>query len=155
MTSNLGADFIRKGGSLGFGKADAAANYEALKSQMLDESKKVFRPELLNRVDEVIVFRQLLREDVVNILELEIAKIKSRLAAKNIELHITESARQFLVSKGFDPLFGARPMRRAVERYLEDPLAEELLRGNISRSEVIEVTAVEDRLKFEQLAGTS
>ncbi|HPG01174.1 MAG TPA: ATP-dependent Clp protease ATP-binding subunit, partial [Kiritimatiellia bacterium] len=155
MTSNLGADFIRKGGSLGFGKADAAANYDALKSQMLDESKKVFRPELLNRVDEVIVFRQLLREDVVNILELEIAKIKSRLAAKNIELHITESARQFLVSKGFDPLFGARPMRRAVERYLEDPLAEELLRGNISRSEVIEVTAVEDRLKFEQLAGTS
>ena len=92
---------------------------------------------------------------MVNILELEIAKIKSRLAAKNIELHITESARQFLVSKGFDPLFGARPMRRAVERYLEDPLAEELLRGNISRSEVIEVTAVEDRLKFEQLAGTS
>ena len=155
MTSNLGADFIRKGGSLGFGKADAAANYEALKSQMLDESKKVFRPELLNRVDEVIVFRQLLREDVVNILELEIAKIKSRLAAKNIELHITESARQFLVSKGFDPLFGARPIRRAVERFLEVPLAEELLRGNISRSEVIEVTAVEDRLKFEQLAGTS
>ena len=80
---------------------------------------------------------------------------EARLAAKNIDLHLTDSAREFLIGKGFDPLFGARPMRRAVERYLEDPLAEELLRGNINRSETIEVSSGDDKLKFEQLAGTS
>ncbi len=155
MTSNIGADFVRKGGDLGFGKADLAADYGVLKKQMQEEAKKVFRPELLNRVDEVIVFRQLSREDVEKILELEVGKIKKRLSAKNIDLNITQSAKDFLISKGFDPQYGARPMRRAVERYLEDPLAEELLRGNINRSEVIEVTADADRLKFGQLAGTS
>jgi ATP-dependent Clp protease ATP-binding subunit ClpC len=155
MTSNLGADFVRKGGGLGFGKGDAAANYESLKRQMLEEAKKVFRPELLNRLDEVIVFRQLNRDDVIKILELEVKKIRDRLAAKNIEIHLADSAREFLLNKGFDPLYGARPLRRAVERYLEDPLAEELLKGNIIKSEVIEVTAAEDRLKFGQLAGTS
>jgi ATP-dependent Clp protease ATP-binding subunit ClpC len=155
MTSNLGADFVRKGGGLGFGKGDATADYESLKRQMIEEAKKVFRPELLNRLDEVIVFRQLNRDDVIKILELEIKKIRDRLAAKNIEIHLADSAREFLLSKGFDPLYGARPLRRAVERYLEDPLAEELLKGNIIKSEVVEVTVAEDRLKFGQLAGTS
>jgi ATP-dependent Clp protease ATP-binding subunit ClpC len=155
MTSNIGADFVRKGGGMGFAKGDHAGDYDALKRQMLDEAKRVFRPELLNRVDEVIVFRQLIREDVVKILDLEVAKITGRLSAKNIEIHLTDSAREFLINKGFDPLFGARPMRRAVERYLEDPLAEELLRGTIIKAEVIEVTAEDDKLKFGQLAGTS
>ncbi len=155
MTSNLGSDFVRKGGGLGFGKGDASADYASLKRQMLEEAKKVFRPELLNRLDEVIVFRQLNREDVIKILELEVRKIRDRLAAKNIEIHLADSAREFLLGKGFDPLYGARPLRRAVERYLEDPLAEELLKGNIIKSEVIEVTAADDHLKFGQLAGTS
>ncbi len=155
MTSNLGSDFVRKGGGLGFSKGDVSADYASLKRQMLEEAKKVFRPELLNRLDEVIVFRQLNREDVVKILELEVRKIRDRLAAKNIEIHLADSAREFLLEKGFDPLYGARPLRRAVERYLEDPLAEELLKGNIIKSEVIEVTAADDRLKFGQLAGTS
>ena len=155
MTSNLGADLLRKGGGLGFTKTEGAADYEALKKQMLEEAKRVFRPELLNRVDDVIVFRPLLKEDVEKILDLEISKIKTRLSAKNIELQLTAPAREFLITKGFDPLYGARPMRRAVERYLEDPLAEELLRGNIIKSEVVEVTVSDDRLKFGQLAGTS
>jgi ATP-dependent Clp protease ATP-binding subunit ClpC len=155
MTSNLGADFVRKGGGLGFGKGDATTDYESLKRQMLDEAKKVFRPELLNRLDEVIVFRQLNRDDVIKILELEIKKICDRLSTKNIEIHLADSAREFLLTKGFDTLYGARPLRRAVERYLEDPLAEELLKGHIIKSEVVEVTAAEDHLKFGQLAGTS
>ena len=155
MTSNLGSDFIRKGGAMGFAKGDVSADYDTLKRQMLEEAKKVFRPELLNRLDEVIVFRQLTREDVVEILDLEVNKIRERLAVKNIEIHLADSAREFLLGKGFDPLYGARPLRRAVERYLEDPLAEELLKGNIIKSEVIEVTAAEDHLKFGQLAGTS
>lgn len=155
MTSNLGAEFIRKGGSLGFGKGEEALDYETLRKQMLDEAKRIFRPELLNRVEAVVVFRQLTRNDVEKILDLEVAKIAERLAHKHIELHLSPSARDFLISKGFDPQYGARPMRRAVERYLEDPLAEEILKGNIRSGETVEVTAENERLKFGQLAGTS
>jgi ATP-dependent Clp protease ATP-binding subunit ClpC len=155
MTSNLGAEFVRKGGGLGFSKGDAAADYDGLKKLLMDEAKRVFRPELLNRVDDIIVFRQLAKDDVVKILELEVNKIRKRLAAKQIDLHLSDSAKEFLIAKGFDAMFGARPLRRAVERYLEDPLAEELLRGSINKSEVIEVSADGEKLKFEQLAGTS
>ncbi len=155
MTSNLGADFVRKGGSLGFGKGEEVPDYDTLRKQMLDEAKRVFRPELLNRVDEIVVFRQLQRADVERILDLEVEKIAKRLAAKKIEIHLGQTARDFLISKGYDPQYGARPMRRAVERFLEDPLAEEILRGHIRSEEIIEVTADKDRLKFGQLAGTS
>ncbi len=155
MTSNIGADFVRKGGGLGFAESKATADYDKLKKQMLDESKKVFRPELLNRIDEVIVFRQLGEEDVVNILENEVQKIKTRLQARNIELHLSDESKKFLVTKGYDPQYGARPLRRAVERYLEDPLAEEILKGHIVSSEVVEVTVADDALKFSQLAGAS
>jgi len=155
LTSNLGADFLRRGRQLGFDEGGAEADYEKLKTQMLDESKRVFKPELLNRLDEIIVFRQLVKGDVQNILDLEVRKVRDRLAARKIELHLTESANDFLIRKGFDPALGARPLRRAVERYLEDPLAEEILRGNIGNAEAVEVTATEDALKFQQFAGTS
>ncbi|MCO5044227.1 MAG: ATP-dependent Clp protease ATP-binding subunit [Kiritimatiellae bacterium] len=155
MTSNIGAELIRKGSGLGFGEVTAAADYERLKTQMLEEAKRSFKPELLNRIDDIIVFRQLVREDVMRILDFEVKKVKSRLAARKVELHLADSAREFLLSKGFDTAYGARPLRRAVERHLEDPLAEEILRGNLSNVETIEVTADGDRLKFSQLAGTS
>jgi ATP-dependent Clp protease ATP-binding subunit ClpC len=155
MTSNIGADLIRKGSGLGFGEKTANADYERLKSQMLDEAKRVFKPELLNRLDDLIVFRQLTREDVMKILDLEVRKVRDRLSAKHIELHLAESAREFLINKGFDPMYGARQLRRAVERHLEDPLAEEILRGNVTATEVVEVTADVDKLKFGQLAGAS
>jgi len=155
MTSNIGADLVRKGGGLGFGDPKPAADHEKLTQQMREEAKRVFRPELLNRIDDIIVFRQLQRADVERILELEVAKIKSRLKARNIEIHLGDSARDFLLAKGFDTAYGARPLRRAVERYLEDPLAEEILKGHINTAEVVEVTAGPDSLKFGQLAGTS
>ncbi len=155
MTSNIGADLIRKGSGLGFGDIAASADYERLKSQMLDESKRAFKPELLNRIDDIIVFRQLVREDVMRILDIEVRKVQERLAARKVELHMAESARDFLLAKGFDPAYGARPLRRAVERFLEDPLAEEILRGNLTHAEAVEVTADGDHLKFGQLAGTS
>ena len=154
MTSNIGADLIRKGSGLGFGESTMNASYDRLKSHMLEESKRVFKPELLNRIDDIIVFRQLNREDVSHILDLEVTKVKDRLATKKIELHLTEAAREFLIGKGFDPTYGARPLRRAVERYLEDPLAEEILRGNLA-AETVEVTVEGDRLHFAQLAGAS
>jgi ATP-dependent Clp protease ATP-binding subunit ClpC len=155
MTSNIGADLIRKGAGLGFGERSANADYERLKTQMLEEAKRAFKPELLNRIDDIIVFRQLTREDVMRILDIEVKKVQDRLAARKVELHLSESAREFLLAKGFDPVYGARPLRRAVERYLEDPLAEEILRGNLTQAEAIEVSADGDRLKFSQLAGAS
>lgn len=155
MTSNIGSDFVRKGGGMGFSPSTAADNYEKLKRQMLDEAKRVYRPELLNRVDEIVVFHQLTREDVFKILDVEIERVKQRLAAKKIELHLGDAAREFLVGKGFDPLYGARPLRRAIGRYLEDPLAEEILKGNISGADVVEITVAGDALQFGQLAGAS
>lgn len=155
MTSNIGADLIRKGTGLGFGGVAATADYDRLKSQMLEESKRAFKPELLNRIDDIIVFRQLVREDVMRILDFEVKKVQERLAARKVDLHLTDPAREFLVSKGFDPAYGARPLRRAVERYLEDPLAEEILRGNLANAETVEVTVEDDHLSFRQLAQTS
>jgi len=155
MTSNIGADLVRKGSGLGFAEETGSANYDRMKKMMLEESKRSFKPELLNRIEDIIVFHPMTRESVLTILDLEVAKVKTRLAARNIDMHITESAREFLIGKGFDPTYGARPMRRAVERYLEDPLAEEILRGNIHRDEAIEVTSDGDKLKFGQLAGAS
>jgi ATP-dependent Clp protease ATP-binding subunit ClpC len=155
LTSNLGADMVKKGAGLGFGDGSAVADYDGMKNRMTEDAKRAFRPELLNRIDEMIVFRQLTREDVTQVLDLEVEKIKQRLAAKKIEISLTESARAFLIDKGFDVALGARPMRRSVERYLEDPLAEEILKGTINNAEVVEVTAGDGRLKFQQLAGTS
>ena len=154
MTSNLGAELISKGTSLGFGDDSEAAGYDSLRGKMMEECKKVFKPELINRLDEVIVFRQLNREDVLRILDLESSKVIARLATKGIDLHISDEAREFLIEKGYDPQYGARPLRRAIERHLEDPLAEEILRGNIT-ADGIEVRTDGDKLTFEQLAGTS
>jgi ATP-dependent Clp protease ATP-binding subunit ClpC len=149
MTSNLGSDLIRKGGGgLGFGEHTAKADYAKLKGQMLDEAKKVFRPELLNRIEDVIVFRQLDRDDARRILDLELNKARARLASRKLTLQLKEDALAFLLEKGFDTTYGARNLRRTTERYLENPLAEEILRGHIADGETIEVTVVADALKF-------
>src|SRR5260370_16238598 len=96
--------------------------------KILDESKRVFKPEFLNRLDDMIVFHQLERNDLVKIVDLEMAKVIERIRAKNIKVHLDTTAVEFLIDKGYDPTYGARPMRRAVEKYLEDPLAEDFLR---------------------------
>jgi len=155
MTTNIGADLARKGPGIGFGGTVDGFDHAKMKELMLDEAKRSFRPELLNRIDGMIVFRQLTKEDVNKILDIEVGKVRERLAAKKIEIHLADSAREFLVQKGFDPQYGARPLRRAVEQHLEDPLAEEILRGNINSSETVEVTADGDKLHFGQLAGAS
>ena len=155
MTSNLGAEMAQKGKSLGFGQDTEAADYEKLKEAMLMQAKRAFKPELLNRIDELIVFRQLSKDDVVKILDIELAKVRRRLGSRKIELKLEPSAIEFLVEKGYDPSYGARPLRRSIERYLEDPLAEEILRGVIHNSDIVHVSVSDDKLKFEQLAGAS
>ena len=108
----------------------------------------MFKPEFLNRLDDMIVFHQLERNDLVQIVDLEVAKVVDRVRAKNIRIQLDPTAVEFLINKGYDPTYGARPMRRAVERYLEDPLAEELLRTNIKQGDTVEVYAAGEQLAF-------
>ncbi|MCL1887466.1 MAG: ATP-dependent Clp protease ATP-binding subunit [Kiritimatiellaeota bacterium] len=130
LTSNLGFDYGRSQG-LGFGRQDGAETYERLKDQLISQARQAFKPELLNRFDDIIVFRKLDRPDVERILQLELAKVRARLVEKDIRLGLDDAALEFLLSKGYDEALGARPLRRAIEQYLEDPLADALLRGVI------------------------
>jgi len=152
MTSNVGSDTIKRGATLGFSTVSDEATYEKMRERTLEESKKVFRPEFLNRLDDVIVFRTMTKPDLIQILDLEINKVVNRLKGKNLKLELDEVAKDFLVEKGYDPQYGARPMRRAVERYLEDPLAEEILRGHLHEGESIKVSSDKDKLTFNQSA---
>src|SRR5438309_1615889 len=153
LTSNVGAETIRKQTTIGFTAASEESSYEKMKEKILDDAKKAFRPEFLNRLDDVIVFRALNKPDLIQILDLEVKKVMDRLKGKNIQLQLDEKAKDFLVEKGYDPIYGARPMRRAVERYLEDPLAEEILKGHLHENDPIHVTMEVDKLVFKQTAA--
>ncbi len=155
MTSNVGSDTIKKQSTLGFSPITDENSYEKMREKILDESKKVFRPEFLNRLDDAIVFRSLTKPDLIEILNLEVTKVIERLKGKNIQLELDNLARDFLVEKGYDPQYGARPMRRAVERFLEDPLAEEILRGQFHEGNPIQVTCDKEKLIFNQPAAAT
>jgi ATP-dependent Clp protease ATP-binding subunit ClpC len=148
LTTNLGHGQGTMAGGLGFGEITENANFEQLRNRMLEAAKRAFKPEFLNRIDEVIVFRELTQEDVEKILELELDKVRARLADRGWQLHLLKAAKAFLMSKGFNRQMGARPLRRAISRYLEDPLAEAILRGEIKGAGVINVSEKEGALKF-------
>ena len=150
LTSNVGSDAIRKQATMGFAKSSEEADHEGMKGRILEEAKRAFRPEFLNRLDDIIVFRTLGKPDLMQILELEAAKVLERIRRKNVRVLLDDKAREFLINKGFDPQYGARPMRRAVERYLEDPLAEEILRGTLIAEGDVLVSADADKLTFNQ-----
>ncbi len=150
LTSNLGVDVGGKSAGLGFAVQEEKENYERLKSRMMEDAKRHFKPEFLNRFDDLIVFRQLTKEDVVRILDLEMSKVRKRIAEKGGKLALSKPAKEFLVDKGFDSALGARPLRRAIERYLEDPLADEILRSRLNGDEEIEVVCSADKLAFRQ-----
>src|SRR5436189_535048 len=150
MTSNVGSDTIKKQSSLGFSPISDESSYEKMREKIMDEARKTFRPEFLNRLDDIIVFRSLTKPDLIAILDLEIGKVMHRLKARNIILQLDEKAKDFLVGKGYDPQYGARPMRRSVERSLEDPLAEEILKGSFHEGDPVLVTADSERLLFSQ-----
>jgi ATP-dependent Clp protease ATP-binding subunit ClpC len=153
MTSNVGSDTLRKQSTLGFGPITDESSYEKARERVLEEAKKTFRPEFLNRLDDLIVFRSFTKPDLIAILSLEVEKVLERLRKKNLKLELDDKAKDFLVEKGYDPQYGARPMRRAVERFFEDPLAEEILKGTLREGELIQVTAAADKLVFTQKAA--
>jgi ATP-dependent Clp protease ATP-binding subunit ClpC len=149
MTSNVGAELIKRQTSLGFGAASRDEdNYEHMREKILDETKKVFKPEFINRLDDLIVFHTLTKPDLLKIVDLEVSKVIKRVRTKRIEISLDQTAHDFLIEKGYDPTYGARPMRRAVERFLEDPLAEEILRGHIKEGETITISADKTKLVF-------
>ena len=150
LTSNVGAERLQKGSAMGFTPPDDEEDYARMKENLTEEAKKVFRPEFLNRFDDILVFRSLGRDELTQILELELEKVRKRLAERDIHFELDASARDLLLEKGFDPTYGARPMRRAVERYLEDPMAEEIIRGDLREGETISISAKDDKLEFTQ-----
>lgn len=149
MTSNVGADLIKKETSIGFlTKDDAKLSYDRMKEKVLDEMKKRFRPEFLNRVDEQIVFRPLSKEDLGKIVDIMISDINERLIEKGLSIVIGKKVKEFLVDKGYDPHFGARPLRRVIEDNIEDSLSEELLRGKFGYGSKIKVEVEGEKLVF-------
>jgi ATP-dependent Clp protease ATP-binding subunit ClpC len=152
LTSNVGAELIKRQTTMGFSPINDEHSYDKMKEKIMDEAKKIFRPEFLNRLDDAIVFRSLTKPDLLEILDLEVSKVLTRLKAKQLHLTLEPAARDFLVEKGYDPTYGARPMRRAVERYLEDPLAEEILKSNLHPNEPITVMVEDGKLVFKQKA---
>jgi ATP-dependent Clp protease ATP-binding subunit ClpC len=133
---------------MGFGAPSEGHDYDSMRDKILDESKRVFKPEFLNRLDEIIVFHSLGKTELLHIVDLEVGKVLTRIKAKDVHIDLQQSAKEFLIEKGYDPQYGARPMRRAVERFLEDPLAEELLRGNVKAGDHVEVAAADTKLSF-------
>jgi len=152
MTSNIGADLIKNQSGFGFGKKTAEANYEKMKDMLHKETERHFRPEFLNRVDDTIVFKALTREDLQIIVDYELAKVFKRLTEHGLKLELSEQAKEFLIDKGYSPEFGARPLRRAIEHYVEDPLSEAVLRGEFKDKNLIKIDVQdEEHLKLEGL----
>jgi ATP-dependent Clp protease ATP-binding subunit ClpC len=158
MTTNAGASQIQRQTTMGFSAAQEETSYDRLKEKVLEEAKKVFRPEFLNRISDLVVFRSLTKDDLVRIVDLEVDKVSKRLHDRKIVLEFTTAAKSLLIEKGYDEKLGARPLRRAVEQYLEDPLAESILRGDLHDNIPVVVDRDGEKLSFTQkqpLAGAT
>ncbi|MFH1593671.1 MAG: ATP-dependent Clp protease ATP-binding subunit [Candidatus Omnitrophota bacterium] len=150
MTSNIGADMLKKQGSIGFRSIEKEdESYKDMKSRLLEEVKKVFKPEFLNRVDDIVVFRSLTKRDLYKIIDLEITEEQERLKDKNITLELNAEAKDFLIEKGFSSVFGARPLKRTIQRFLEDPMAEDIIGGKFKEGGHVKVSVKGDHLEFE------
>ncbi len=149
MTSNVGAETIRNAGSLGFVSQAEDSSYNAIRDRLLGEVKKAFKPEFLNRIDDIIVFRPLAREHLQEIIKLEVNHVLARLRDKGIEITLSPEALEFLMEKGYDPNYGARPLKRTIQRYLEDTLSEEIIAGRVKDGSKLIAVRKGDQLTFE------
>jgi ATP-dependent Clp protease ATP-binding subunit ClpC len=154
MTSNLGTEFARKGGALGFVQPtdeEAIADHQKIEKAM----RETFRPEFLNRVDEIIIFQPLSLADVEKIVDLQMKETSDRLRDQGVNIHLTEPARRWLAQKGYDPQFGARPLRRALQRFIENELSTQMLRGELRSGDLVVIDEVDDHLVFEHHQNAS
>jgi ATP-dependent Clp protease ATP-binding subunit ClpC len=150
MTSNIGGDIIRNMASLGFKKASGEQSYESMREQLIQAVEKHFRPEFINRINDIAVFKNLTKEDLGQIIEIELEGIRSRLGNYNITLSITKEAMDFIIDKSYKPHYGARPLHRTIERLIEDPLSEDILKGKFKDKNSIKVKLREGKLVFEE-----
>jgi ATP-dependent Clp protease ATP-binding subunit ClpC len=148
MTSNIGAEMLRKQGSLGFKSQKEEITFQEMKKKLLDEVRKTFKPEFLNRIDDINVFRALTKEDLYQIVDIEIGEVQKRLSEQEIVLELTKEVKEFLIDKGFNPVFGARPLKRTIQRYLEDPLSEDIISKKFKGGRKIKVTRKGEDLVF-------
>ena len=149
MTSNLGTRDIQKGAGIGFARTDESLAHDKMTDRVMDELKKSFRPEFLNRIDEVIVFHSLTRENVKEIVDLMTRRVREQLKAKDIDIVLTDEAKEVLADKGFDPALGARPLRRTIQRLVEDPLSEKLLWKEFRAGQTVIVDARDGEIVFD------
>ncbi len=151
MTSNLGTKDISK--NIGFSSLDELDNYEKMKSKVGEELKRYFRPEFLNRIDETIVFHELTVDEVKEIVDLMLDRVHNQLKNSDLEIVLSDEAKEFLATEGYDKEFGARPLRRSIQRLLEDPLSEELLQGKYKAGStiIISLNTEDNTLEFESV----
>ncbi|OGW87718.1 MAG: hypothetical protein A3C35_06515 [Omnitrophica bacterium RIFCSPHIGHO2_02_FULL_46_11] len=150
MTSNIGAEVLKRQTDLGFKTKALDEGYAAMKEKFLEEAKKVFRPEFLNRVDDIIVFHQLMRPDLENIIHIELTEVMDRMKDKKMELILSPEVIKFLIDKGYDPTFGARPLKRTIQRYIENILAEEILSGKFKEGDKVKSVLKGEVITFEK-----
>ena len=159
MTSNLGAKSLQTNSSLGFravGDSDAAraeTSYEIMKEKVAAELKNNFRPEFLNRIDEIVEFHPLSKEQIGEIVELQLRRVEARLAERGLRLELTDAAKDLLGEAGWDPTYGARPLKRAIQRLLENPLAMRLLESEFAEGDVVRVDGKDGELSFQKAAA--
>ncbi len=150
MTSNVGANLVKQNVDMGFKAQDEDINYDGMKNKLLDAVKKVFRPEFLNRVDDIIVFHPLTRQDLDQIIEYELKEVKDRLKEKRIELSLSPEVVKFLIDKGYDPVFGARPLKRTIQRFIENVLAEDILSGKFKDGDKLKAALTGEVIQFKK-----
>jgi ATP-dependent Clp protease ATP-binding subunit ClpC len=148
MTSNIGARIIDKGTPLGFQKPDESGRLKEIKSAIQGEVRNLFNPEFLNRVDEIVTFHPLGTEHLIRIVDLLLAEVNKRLIDRHFQLDVTPEGKEWLIQEGYQPSYGARPMRRAIQRHIEDPLSEELIKGHFKDARKIKVSLKDNALTF-------
>ncbi len=156
LTSNIGARKINKNINFGFESTskDEKAGYETMRNRIIEECKNLFNPEFINRVDDIVVFRQLDQQDMLKIVDIAMEEMLSKVASRSIEIELTKTAKEFLAEKGFDPVYGARPLKRTIQKYIEDPLAEEILKDRFSDGSKIRIKKRGERLDFSEAASS-
>jgi ATP-dependent Clp protease ATP-binding subunit ClpC len=148
MTSNAGAREIKKAGGFGFSTQESEIDYSKMQSKIMEEVKRLFNPEFLNRVDEMIVFHNLTKEHMEQIIDIVVKEMLNKVSDRQIEIELTKEAKTFIAEKGFDPVYGARPLKRVIQKYIEDPIAEEMLKGKFSDGSQIQVVPNGKDLEF-------
>jgi ATP-dependent Clp protease ATP-binding subunit ClpC len=148
MTSNAGTRDVKKSGTVGFGKTSDKNDYDSMKSKVMDELKRIFNPEFLNRVDETIVFASLTKKEIAQIVDIQLAEVSQRLVDRNITMDVSAEVKTYVVDEGFDPMLGARPLRRAIQRLIEDPLAEEFLNNRFQDGDTVRLEMTDGKIVF-------